>query len=254
MAVIAVRRSAIGKWTAYWLSLCLPGMGQLMAGSRWSVPWFAGIVSLWCIVNVSGLQLAAPIGVVFSVLLSLLSAEHAKRLLEPSHSPRVGRSKPRVRVRCMEVGREAVDLRIELFLDRPADEVWSEMADFASFTCIDPFHERVIVQAAEFRSGVDLILVHCIFGFRFLRFGRLLTWRNGHGYAFSDLSGRSKRHGFPHVFFYSVEPEGDSALHSSRLTVCVRGKWTAPWTSRRVGMWWLRYVCYEHARLLRKML
>ncbi len=44
MAVIAVRRPDIGKWTAYWLSLCLPGMGQLMAGSQWCLPWFAGIV------------------------------------------------------------------------------------------------------------------------------------------------------------------------------------------------------------------
>ncbi len=254
MAVIAVRRPDIGKWTAYWLSLCLPGMGQLMAGSQWCVPWFAGIVFLWSIVNVSGLQVAAPAGVVFSVLLALLSAEHAKRLLEPSRSARAGRSKPRVRVRCMEVGRAAVDLRIELFLDRPVDEVWSEMADFARFTCIDPFHDRVIVQAAEFRPGVDLILVHRIFGFRFLRFGRLLAWREGHGYAFSDLSGRYKRHGFPHVFFYSIDSVGDSALHRSRLTVCVRGKWTAPWASRRVGMWWLRYVCHEHARLLRKAL
>ncbi len=254
MAVEAVRRPTIGKWTAYWLSLCLPGMGQLLAGSQWCVPWFAGIVFLWCIVNVSVLQVAAPAGVVFSVLLALLSAEHAKRLLEPSRSARAGGSKPRMRVRCMEVGRAAVDLRSELFLDRPVDEVWSEMADFARFTCIDPFHERVIVQAAELRPGVDLILVHRIFGFRFLRFGRLLTWREGHGYAFSDLSGRYKRHGFPHVFFYTVESVDDSALHSSRLTVSVRGKWTSPWASRRVGMWWLRYVCYEHARLLRKML
>ena len=251
MAVKAVRQPAIGKWTAYWLSLCLPGMGQLMAGSQWCIPWFAGIILLWCIVNVSGLQVVAPAGVVFSVLLALLSAEHAKRLLEPS---RAGRSQPRVRVRCRKVGRAAVDLRIELFLDRPVGEVWSEMADFARFTCVDPFHDRVIVQAAEFQPGVDLILVHRIFGFRFLRFGRLLTWREGHGYAFSDLSGRNKRHGFPHVFFYSVDSVGDSAVHGSRLTVCVRGKWTSSWASRRVGMWWLRYVGYEHARLLRKML
>jgi len=254
MAVKAVRWPAIGKWTAYWLSLGLPGLGQLMAGSQWCVPWFAGIVFLWCVVNVSGLQVVAPAGVVFSVLWALLSAEHAKRLLEPSRSARDGRPKPRVRVRCREVGRTAVDLRIELCLDRPVDEVWSKMADFTRFTCIDPFHERVIVQAAEFRPGVDLILVHRLLGFRFLRFGRLLTWREGHGYAFSDLSGRDKRHGFPHVFFCSIESVGDSALHRSRLTVSVRGKWTSPWVSRRLGMCWLRYVCYEHARLLAKML
>jgi len=254
MAANAVGRPAIGKWTAYWLSLWLPGMGQLMAGSWWCMPWFTGIVFLWYVANVGGFQVAAPAGVVFSVLLALLSAEHAKRLLEPSRSARDGRSKPRVRVRCLEVGRAAVDLRIELFLDRPVDAVWSEMADFARFTCIDPFHDRVIVQTAELRPGSDLILVHRMFGFRFLRFGKLLTWREGHGYAVSDLSRRDKRHGFPHVFFYSIESADDSARQRSRLTVCVRGKWTSPWVSRRFGMWWLRYVCYEHARLLRKML
>jgi len=236
------------------MSLCLPGLGQLMAGSRWCVPWFAGAVCLWYIVNTSGLPVAASIGAVFSVLLALLSAEHAKRLLEPSRSEKVERSKPRVRVRCKEVGRTAVDLQIELFLDRPASEVWSEMAEFTQFTCIDPFHDRVIVQAAELRPGVDLVLVHRIFGFRFLRFGRLLKWNEGHGYAFSDLSGSSKWHGFPHVFFYSVESTSDGVLQSSRLTVSVRGKWTAPWAPRCVGMWWLRYVIYEHARLLRKIL
>lgn len=242
------------KWPAYWLSLFLPGLGQLMAGSLWCVPWFTGTICLWYLFNTSSLAAVAPVGIVSSILLALMSAEHAKRLLEPSRSREKGRLKPYVRECYQEVGRTAVDLQIELFLDRRAEEVWTEMADFTRFTCIDPFHDQVIVQASELRPGVDLVLVHHIFGVRFLRFGRLLTWKEGNGYAFSDLAGNNKLHGFPHVFFYSVESVDDSALHYSKLTVCVRGKWTSSWASRRVGMWWLRYVMHEHARLLQKML
>ena len=254
MAVKAVRRPGVDKWTAYWMSLCLPGTGQMMAGSPSCVPWFVGVGLLWSLVNTSDLPIAAPAAAISSVVLALLSAEHAKRLLEPSRATHAGRPKPRVRVNHREVGRTAVDLRIEMFLDRPADEVWSEMADFAKFACIDPFHERMIVQAAEVHPGVDLVLVHRIFGFRFLRFGRLLKWQEGRGYAFSDLSRRCPTRGFPHVFFFSVEPVGDGRSDACRLTVTVRGKWTALGVPRRVGMWWLRYVCYEHARLLCKTL
>ena len=152
MAVKAVRQPTTDKWMAFWLSLCLPGMGQLLAGSLGCVPWFAGIVFLWFIANVNDLQVVAAAGVVFSVLLALLSAEHAKRLLEPSRTARFGQSIPRVSVCCTKVGSASVDLQIELFLDRPVDEVWSEMVcQTARFTCIDPFHERVIVQAAKLR-------------------------------------------------------------------------------------------------------
>jgi hypothetical protein len=94
-------------------------------------------------------------------------------------------------------------------------------------------------------------LEHAAFGFTSIRFGRLLRWDEGRGYAFSDLSARGPGRGFPHVFFVTVEP-GEGAR--TWLRVRVRGRWTARWLPAVLRQWWLRYVCAEHARLLRAAL
>jgi hypothetical protein len=240
------------KWAAFLLSLMVPGAGQLMAGSLWFVVWFAAVGCLGIFLNAGPFIGLEWIGVVASASLSVLSAEHAKRCLEPT---RRSRSTPaaKSKIRCGTKGRNAVDLRIELEVDRPVSELWNDVAEIKWFACIDPFHRRLIVQGPRLEPGVDLVLEHQAFGLSFLRFGRLLSWHEGRGYAFSDLSAKGPRHGFPHVFFVSVEPVGSVGQSRSRLVVHVRGKWTARWIPRALGMWWLRFVCREHARLLRKV-
>jgi hypothetical protein len=230
------------KWTAFLLSLVVPGAGQLWA-RRWScLAWFAAAAAL------SVLPLP-PAGRVFVLtVLGLCSAEHAKRGLEPAR-----RSAPATtsRVSCGETRGTFVDLWIELDVPRPCGDVWRTVADLPRFLCIDPFHARVRVLGPRLEAGTALVLEHRAFGFTFLRFGRLLRWDEGRGYAFSDLSARGPGRGFPHAFFVTVEP-GEGAR--TRLRVRVRGRWTARWLPPALGQWWLRYVCAEHARLLRAAL
>jgi hypothetical protein len=126
---------------------------------------------------------------------------------------------------------------------------------------IDPFHDQVTLMRAEPRVGVDLVLHHNVFGLRFLRFGRILSWREGKSYAFSDLSRHDRpregrRHcgpwqGFPHVFFVEIVPQGADRC---QLVITVRGKWTSRLMPVVVAPLWLRWVCIEHARLLMKAL
>jgi hypothetical protein len=128
---------------------------------------------------------------------------------------------------------------------------WRRVSDLPAFLTIDPFHERVVLMRDAPAAGVDLVLWHNAFGRRFARFGRILSWREGCGYTFSDLSPRGPRHGFPHVFAVAVDPLPGRA-EQSRLTIAVRGKWTSPLVPAAIGRWWIWLVCREHARLLRK--
>src|SRR5262249_9789749 len=158
----------------------------------------------------------------------------AKRCLEPRRS-RDHTSCVRRRESCGSFRGSTVDLRIELEVTRSPVEVWEIIADLPRFACIDPFHSRIRVLGPALKPGVDLVLEHCAFGISFLRFGRLLSWREGHGYAFSDLSAHGPRRGFPHVFFVTLSPGESGACKGTRLTVTVRGKWTARYVPLWVG-------------------
>jgi len=230
------------KWTAFLLSLAVPGAGQLWV-RRWScLAWFVAAATL----SVLPLPLAGR--VVALTVLGMCSAEHAKRSLEPGRQRGSGTIS---RVSCGGMRGTAVDLCIELDVPRPCNEVWEIVADLPSFLCIDPFHARVRVLGPRLDAGASLVLEHRVFGLTFLRFGRLLQWDEGRGYAFSDLSARGPGRGFPHAFFVTVGP-GEGGR--TRLRVRVRGRWTAHWLPLGLGQWWLRYVCAEHARLLRAAL
>jgi hypothetical protein len=248
------------KWTAFVLSLVVPGAGQLYARSWSCLGWFLVAVLTAALTTWTAPALGvAPAWVRFPalVLLGLASAGHAKRCLEPR--PRgPGAAPVSARVSCGCRPGAAVDLRIELEVPRPRAAVWALVADLTRFACVDPFHERVVVLGTALEPGVRLVLEHCAFGVRFPRFGRLLRWDEGRGYAFSDMSARGPGRGFPHVFFVSVTPVGEAGPgrggERTRLTVRVRGKWTARLVPLWAGRWWLRYVCNEHARLLRAAL
>jgi hypothetical protein len=230
------------RWTAFLLSLAVPGAGQLWARRRSCLAWFTAAAVL----SVLPLPLAARV-LAFGVL-GLCSAEHAKRGLEPARREGTGTT---ARVSCGHGRGTAVDLSIELDVPRPCREVWEVVADLPVFLCIDPFHAHVRILGPRLEVGVPLLLEHRAFGFTFPRFGRLLRWDEGRGYAFSDLSARGPGRGFPHAFFVTVEP-GQGG--NTRLRVRVRGRWTARWLPLWLGRWWLRYVCAEHARLLQAAL
>jgi hypothetical protein len=198
--------------------------GRMTEGSTWLVP----------------LQVGAGIA------LCLLSAEHAKRLLESAQ--RRGSRVVESHVSCAGgIGRK-VEVAISLTVNQTPEQLWKQISDLPRFLTIDPFHDQVTLMRDQPAKGVDLVLSHNAFGRRFLRFGRIIAWQEGVGYAFSDLSARGPRVGFPHVFMVAIEPVGEQ----SKLTIRVRGRWTSRLVPVWLGRQWIGLVCREHARLLRK--
>jgi hypothetical protein len=245
------------RWTAFLLSLIVPGAGQLYV-RHWScVLWFVGAAGLSALMTWLASLTPIPalgLNVLSLAILGLASAEHAKRCLEPEGDGVTSK------VQCDFTGASTVRLRIEVEVPRPVAEVWGVVADFERFASVDPFHARVVLDGPQPRAGVGVALQHRAFGVTLWRAGRLLTWHEGRGYAFSDLSRRGIHTGFPHVFFVTVLPRqrwsDDSRSESTTITcvrIEVRGKWTARWVPGWLRHGWLRYVCLEHARLLRAL-
>lgn len=210
-----------------------------------------GLAAIWIELSAGGTSPPLLAGQLLScTVLAVGSAEHAKRLLEWGNSS----SRTGVRSRVFSRSRRgrAIDIRLELDWPGSPRELWDRVANLPRFLAIDPFHEQVTLMRDQPAAGVDLALRHNAFGRRFLRFGRILSWREGRGYTFSDLSPRGPRHGFPHVFCIEVQPLIPSEAKHSRLTIAVRGKWTSRVIPAAIGRWWVWLVCREHARLLRK--
>ena len=245
------------KWTAFWLSLIIPGAGQLAARSWSAAPWLLAGVGLALLLSpqwFAGSVGATVVRVGVFTTLGLLSAEHAKRLLE---NRRPAADKPACRrygVACRRSRGRAIDVLVTLEFPRPCQELWPIIADLPTFLVIDPFHDRVILQSLPAAKGVDLVLSHNAFGSRFLRFGRIIAWNEGSGYTFSDLSGRNKTTGFPHVFRVAIRPGEAAGDSASTLTIRVRGRWTSKVFPSLIGRLWVTWVCREHARLLAKAL
>ncbi len=126
-----------------------------------------------------------------------------------------------------------------------AGAVWGQLRHLPTAAVHDPFHARVAV-------GPDgsLVIEHSYFGVRTRRVGRVLWWREGVGFAFSDLSRRDAAAAFPHVLSYRLEPTGQQ---SCRLHVRVGGRWTLP-GPRWVGHVWLRGVFGHVVRTARNEL
>ena len=248
---------ATSKWNAFFLSACVPGTGQLAAGSWTCLGWFAAAgvlvaVFTWLGQLAEGAAWLVPVQFAAGIALSLLRAEHAKRLLEQG----VGRQKAVVRsqVACTRRQGRNLEIVIALEVNRSPGELWNVVRDLPRFLTIDPFHDEITLMRDRPAVGVDLVLSHNAFGRRFLRFGRIVAWHEGAGYTFSDLSPRGPRTGFPHVFILEIEP-GESPLGQpirSRLTIRVRGRWTSRLAPVWLGRLWVWLVCREHARLLRK--
>jgi hypothetical protein len=114
------------------------------------------------------------------------------------------------------------------------------MTDVERFLCLDPLHRAIRVEGdGPLSVGSRFILPHRLLGVGPDRVGRLLRWREGAGYAISDLSRRDVTVGFPHICTYEVVATG---AHTCRLTIGARGRWTATWTPRWVVKAWIWWV------------
>ncbi len=125
----------------------------------------------------------------------------------------------------------------------PAGVVWGQMRDVEWFLTRDPLHARVRrtdgAGMDQTWAGAPVVVSHRVLGVGPDRVGRVLAWKEGRGFAVSDLSRRGTGVGFPHVCAFRVEPID---AKSSRVVLSVRGRWTARWMPRiAVGMW-LRWV------------
>ena len=232
------------KWRAFWLSIFVPGLGQLRVGRWTGAAYLAAAIGLGSATGWPTSWRAAG-----GAALALASAERARRFVEYGGKTRpIGTGAILARVRTMKVGGRGLDVRVELEVPRPAEEVWSRMADLRRFVAIDPFHARVIVPGPGLEVGADLVLEHRVLGVRFHRFGRLLRWREGESYAISDLSAKGARGFFPHVFAFDVVPTGPGRC---RLSLKVRGRWNSRVVPKWAGAAWVGLIGREHARLLR---
>jgi hypothetical protein len=246
-----------GKWTAFLLSACVPGSGQLAARSWTCLAWFAAaglMVIGWAQLE----RLVAggwiwPLQVGAGVALCLLSAEHAKRLLEDRHGKSGSAVVASSATRCRSDGRK-LEIAMSLDVARSPANVWALISDLPRFLTIDPFHDQITLMRDQPAVGVDLVLSHNAFGRRFLRFGKIIAWQAGSGYTFSDLSPRGPKVGFPHVFMIKLQslvPPNDQ-MPLTRLNIIVRGRWTSRLVPVFLGRLWVWLVFREHARLLRK--
>jgi hypothetical protein len=133
----------------------------------------------------------------------------------------------------------AVDCRAALEIPLSATAVWGQLRDFHRYAQQDFFHAELMLETGFPKAGARLTLCHRYAGIRVNRIGRILVWREGIGYSFSDLSKRGPRAGFPHIFSFRIEP---TAENSCRLHIRVRGLWTAKWIPVWAVKLWLIWV------------
>ena len=178
--------------------------------------------------------------------LCLASAWHARRLLERPAPWRASR-RSQASVKCRGGQGRAIKANIHIQTSTSAAELRRRVRDLENFLTIDPFHERITLMREVPAAGVDVVLHHDAFGRRFDRFGRILWWREGEGFAISDLSPRDPRRGFPHIFTYRIQAHDE---HSATLSVEITGRWTSRWIPTWLGRVWIKCVCRYHATLL----
>lgn len=122
---------------------------------------------------------------------------------------------------------------------------WGEMRDLSRFLAIDPLHARVrVINGPERHAGQGsrLVIEHRFLGIGPDRVGRVLRWREGSGFAISDLSKRGGDVGFPHVISYDLTPIGPDRC---RLDISTRGRWTAIRVPRLLAWFWLWWIANE---------
>jgi len=132
-----------------------------------------------------------------------------------------------------------VDCRAVVRLPISAGKTWGQIRDFRRFASQELFHAQLQVDGGVPRAGAAIRMTHRFFLFRVIRVGRICRWREGAGFAFSDLSPRGALRGFPHVFSYQIDPLSPDACD---LHLRVAGKWTARAVTRWLAWLWLKWI------------
>jgi hypothetical protein len=154
-------------------------------------------------------------------------------------------------IQCDHNGRVLAAVSIDLPL--PAISVWGQMRDLPGFATLDLFHDQIEIVAGDepcnhAAAGIALRIHHRFGPCRLIRIGRILKWREGCGYSFSDLSARGRSIGFPHIYTYTIRPR---SAGTSRLSLMVTGRWTAHWIPTALRKAWLWLVMAQTAAILR---
>jgi hypothetical protein len=131
--------------------------------------------------------------------------------------------------------------RAALRLPISPQSVWGQLRDFSRYAQQGVFHADIRIAGDAPKAGAELTMSHHLAGIAVMRVGKILWWREGVGYSFSDLSRRGPRHGFPHVFSYRIKPHPRKP-DACTLIILVRGKWTARWIPRPLAWLWLQWV------------
>lgn len=138
-------------------------------------------------------------------------------------------------------------------LPMSAEAMWEQMRDFKRFITLDPLHTKVTIidqragKPADSPRGVEMLISHRLLGIGPDRRARMVYWREGRGFAFSDLSKRGVQVGFPHVCMYDLTAKGE---RTCTLAVSARGRWTARWVPKPLVKLWLAWVLLETQRCI----
>jgi hypothetical protein len=139
-----------------------------------------------------------------------------------------------------------VECEVRIALQMTARQAWGQLRDFHRYASHDHFHSGLAIADHIPRAGAALQIDHSYGPFRVRRVGRILAWREGKGYAFSDLSRHGPQRGFPHVMAIHVRDHAGGC----ELTLRVTGRWTAP-TPRWMARLWLTWVMASIAQGVR---
>jgi hypothetical protein len=137
-----------------------------------------------------------------------------------------------------------VTCRATVDLPMSASVAWGQLRDFRTTAAHDPFHVKIEIECGVPRAGAPLKILHRYLLLESMRVGRILRWREGSGFAFSDLCRTDASRAFPHVLSYELEPISQNAC---RLHIYVGGKWT-PYIPPWMGQLWLRWVFSQLVR------
>ena len=125
-------------------------------------------------------------------------------------------------------------------IDLPMSAVtaWGQLRDLRSSATHDPFHKTITIDGSRPHPGAKLQIEHQYLFFKTTRVGRILIWREGCEFAFSDLCRSDPGRAFPHVIRYQLEAIDE---RRSRLHITVTGRWTLG-GPRWIGRIWLGWV------------
>jgi len=232
------------KWSAVALSFLIPGAGQLWIGSWQSIFWFvlAALLSV-LLRNIFPSQSLLSIfcGSLSFIILGFFSAQQIKSFIERKQKHSMN---PDIKeeVICKSIIDDKVEIGLSINVPLNRKKLWNIISNLEKFLVVDPLHKRVIIG-----NDQEIILEHQVLWYRFLRIGKILYWDEGYGYAFSDISSRGSKKGFPHVFYINITSENEE---TSKLNIRVKGKWTEKLIPKVLKQLWVKNICREHSLLL----